>query len=626
MFIPMQEIATYMGCSEKTIRNDMKDISEWLKKKEMNVVRKPSVGVKIEGRKEQIDSILRDISNIKSNVTTIPDQQRLTKMAFMILTQNQPCTIQQLCGTFYVNKQVIKKDLEKIQHWLKRFQLTLHTKQKIGVTIEGNEIKWRSALARLDELKTSGSKEQFLEEWFLPHERNMIVQAFRSYNHVSNAGLSEENVRNLCIHTLIAIKRIKTKNRVVLPNVELKQIKEKKEYTDAQEIVSSLEKNFVVKFPESEVAYIAIHLLGTRQLYGENSKEFEIESNVSELVQFLIQEMSDLTGYEFEIDVDLRNGLTIHLKSAVNRLTHGLEVSNPMVQEIKKIYPYLFGLVVTALCKAKGMFSYPIPEEEAAYVCLHFQAGYERLKKKNGKHKRVLISCSMGIGVSHLLKTKLERKFHSLEIVGVVSTVDFQQMSMEKVDFVISTSPVQTSVPVFQVSPLLTDQEILRIQTFIEEKEKQWEHGETHELLQTYINKEMLLIETEIKHRFELIEQIGMYLVGKGLVSKEYIQSSIIRESLSSTAIGGGIAIPHGNPENVLKSSVGILYLKRPIDWEGQQVSLLFLLALKKEDTKTLRFLYQEIDRLSEQPFLMEQLAQLATKEEIIHALLASSN
>jgi hypothetical protein len=53
-------------------------------------------------------------------------------------------------------------------------------------------------------------------------------------------------------------------------------------------------------------------------------------------------------------------------------------------------------------------FDLYIPEEEAAYLTLHFQAAIERLRRSSHNPKRTIIVCHMGIGMSQLLRTKIK--------------------------------------------------------------------------------------------------------------------------------------------------------------------------------------------------------------------------
>lgn len=56
------------------------------------------------------------------------------------------------------------------------------------------------------------------------------------------------------------------------------------------------------------------------------------------------------------------------------------------------------------------------------------------------------------------------------------------------------------------------------------------------------------------------------------------------REDITSTSIGKGVAIPHGIHEFVIKPAICIIKLKKPIDWSGDEVDIVFVLALKFSD------------------------------------------
>lgn len=79
-----------------------------------------------------------------------------------------------------------------------------------------------------------------------------------------------------------------------------------------------------------------------------------------------------------------------------------------------------------------------------------------------------------------------------------------------------------------------------------------------------------------------------------------YIESAIDREKQSSTYIGKGIALPHGNPEKVLKSHMIIFKPSQPITWKQHEVKLVFFLAMSKKDLNINRKIIQSIAQLEE--------------------------
>ncbi|MFE6014691.1 PTS sugar transporter subunit IIA, partial [Bacillus thuringiensis] len=99
-------------------------------------------------------------------------------------------------------------------------------------------------------------------------------------------------------------------------------------------------------------------------------------------------------------------------------------------------------------------------------------------------------------------------------------------------------------------------------------------------------------------------------LHSKGYVDKEYAENAIIREKMSATTIGAGIAIPHGNPKFIQESVIAIATLKEPIDWGAEKVSLVFMLAVKSDGQEVTKQLFQELSFISEQPSFIQKLAK----------------
>ncbi len=74
-----------------------------------------------------------------------------------------------------------------------------------------------------------------------------------------------------------------------------------------------------------------------------------------------------------------------------------------------------------------------------------------------------------------------------------------------------------------------------------------------------------------------------------------------MREKMSATNIGAGIAIPHANSKYIKQSAIAIATLKEPIEWGTEKVSLVFMLAVKHEDQNKVKQLFSELSYLSEQ-------------------------
>jgi activator of the mannose operon, transcriptional antiterminator len=368
-------------------------------------------------------------------------------------------------------------------------------------------------------------------------------------------------------------------------------------------------------FPEEEIIYLALHFLGGKVRYHlhEEMEETGLSENnpyLDKVMDLLCIKMSQICLVDFQKDKVLMNGLKLHLNTALNRLEYGLSVSNPMLNEIKKLYPYMFDMVIHALEEIHSSTSLNIPEEEAGYITLHFQASIERLKDQRGKEKNTVIVCHMGVGMSQLLRTKIEQQFRNVHVMGCIGRADLESfLEKSNVDLVISTiSLPELKVPHIVVSPLLAASDEKRLEHFIKQQDHPVKKGNAESILLKYTTPFLVFLQEEAANKYELIEKMGNTLFQKGYVEKEYSQNAIIRERMSATTIGSGIAIPHGHPGLIKHSAIAVASLKESLEWGAEKVSLVFMLAVKNDRQEETRQLFRELSYLSSQPVFIQSM------------------
>ncbi|WP_275976745.1 BglG family transcription antiterminator [Metabacillus dongyingensis] len=612
----VQDIAEKVDCSEKTIRNDFKAIEEYIKQhSNASLIRKPGLGVYLEIEERDKTALFKQLH--LANNPVYESNERVLQIAYQLLMSVKPVTVQDFALQYFVNKAIIKKDLDKIDEWLKDMDLTLISKQRVGLTIIGAEKNKRTAFSRFYQLTNNmTSSNQFIKEQFSSYEAEAVKIELKELQNRHSLYFTDETVESLIIHTLLMIKRIKLKQPVSISEKEKSLLRDKKEYEWTSEFLKRLEPVFSLHFPEEEITYLALHILGGKIRYQQRNETDKLagftENNpmLLMLVHLLVNRMTELNMIEFTKDQTLLSGLKVHLYTTLNRLNYGLSVTNPMLDDIKKMYPYMFDMVINVLEEINQSFALSIPEEEAAYVTLHFQASIERLKSTREKKKNAVIVCHMGIGTSQLLKTKIERKFYSIHIMGCIAKADLKEfVSKYDVDLVISTvSLPELKIPHLVVSPLLTAAEEEKLMSFINQFEESVHHKIEESVLLKYTNPFLVFLQQDAEHRYEIIEMLADSLYEKGYVEKEYAHNAINREKMSSTTIGAGIAIPHGSPKLIKQSAIAIATLKKPIKWGSEKVTLVFMLAVKNDEHEETKQLFSELSYLTEQPAFIQTL------------------
>lgn len=631
--IRVQDIAAELNCSEKTIRNDFDEIERYLAEHTTaKLLRKPGTGVALTIGERDKEKLLSALFWSASNKEYHTDVNRSAAILYRLLMETRPTTIQELAAQHFVNKAAIKKDLDRFQPWLKKYNLSIVSKQKVGVTAEGEERDKRTALSKLSQL-TGQAGNQFIKDRFAPHEIELVARELKQLETDAGLFFTDEAMDNLLVHTLLMVRRTKLKQPISFLEQEKSLIREKREFPWTDAFVRRLERVFAVRFPEDEVAYLTAHILGGKIRSqtrieaglpaGGPSGSADDRGRVSGLVESLVQKMSALTLVEFARDPILLEGLRIHLYSAVNRLSYGLIVTNPMLLDIKKMYPYMFDMVIGATRGIGGELPFAIPEEEAAYLTLHFQAAVERLSQPAAKPKRIITVCHMGIGVSQILRTKLERKFLDLQVIDSVRKADLPAyLAREDADFIVSTIPLENVVPPhIVVSPLLDSGEIRKIEDFIGRLNEEREPADSGSILQQFTRPSLVFPQAGFGHRFEIIEYLANQLHEQGFVEQDYPHQALLRERVSSTTIGGGIAIPHGDPKLIRGSQIAVATLREPLDWDQEKVSVVFMLALDHQDQDSMKRLFQRLSLLSEQPSAVERMIRADTPEELLECL-----
>lgn len=133
-------------------------------------------------------------------------------------------------------------------------------------------------------------------------------------------------------------------------------------------------------------------LLGTKLLSQTKSQvDHVINDEILHLVHFVLEKIEEQLELGIQNDQELILGLSLHLKPAVNRIKFGMNIRNPMLQDIKNNYPLAYEAGIIAGIAVKEYTGIEMDENEIGYLALHFGAAIER-KNCNPVQSGVLLS------------------------------------------------------------------------------------------------------------------------------------------------------------------------------------------------------------------------------------------
>ena len=521
-----------IGCSTKTIQNEIKEVNKELKNCEIVSIR--GIGYKIEGNLDDIDiknSDLYDYDRV---------EYIIKKIINLSSTDKDTIKLEDLADSMYVSLSTVKNDLKEVKKILNEYNLKISSKHKQGICIEASE-------------------------------EDIIKFIINYSNKVDNSLSIKDFLNNNIIENLFSIKKILldtlSYENMILTDNEFKNI----------------------------VNYISIYLSRNNTNQSDFIKEYikkyksKKEKPISEDEQLLIRkaikefcrDLNIATSINLSHDKVFEECLFNHISNLYKRADLGINQYEMTAGEIKLKYPFPFELGKIAKKTIEKNLNMEISEDEVENIALHIGGALERIDKRDEKKVyRTIIVCTSGVGTSMLIKSKLENIFKGkLEIIKVIPSYLIDYVNVLDIDFVISTVEVNLeNINVIKVSPMLTDKEIKLIEKYIETENVYIDLD-----IQNLFSSELFFKDIKAETRSQVIDIMSKKLVEKGYIDDTMRQSYFERETIATTEIGNMVAIPHGAKGEVYENKVAIGILKEPISWEVGKVRLVIMLALDKE-------------------------------------------
>ncbi|MCI9976113.1 MULTISPECIES: BglG family transcription antiterminator [unclassified Clostridioides] len=597
----VKEIADDLDVSEKTVSKSLKEVEAVLKKIGLSLVRKPKIGVYIDG---DLKKILPYLDNKGSQIPTTREE-RVIYIYSILLKSNDYITIQQISDELYISRGTIERDLAEVEKLLKNEGVSIYKKPSKGIKLDISERDKRQLTAKFIHKFWSRNwyikqeQESFYQAFekiqadvngiFSEDDLSIIIDILRNFSRERNFEFSDYEFQSLVIHLAIAVERIR-KGEYIEESLYVGNI-ENNQMSNTTYLAKQLEQKFSILLPKSEIGYINLHLVAsdqhrdTTELKDTSDNHYETNTNnISNL-----REIIKNTLYETAYDKDLIDGLTSHVHSSINRLKYGLSIKNPYVNTIKQNFSLSFEQALDLKKVIEFIYDIRINDDECAYIALHFEAFRERVKELP-QNVRVVLVCSTGLGSSRLLSARIKKYFPMIKIEKILSVQELVSSKIDA-DLVISTIYLELeTIPTIIVSPILNESDIRTL-----EKNIQNVSGNTSKKYKSFKNlifKENILLNIEALNYEDVIKCITDNLIKKGFARDGIAESAIERESLSYTSFQS-IATPHANPSYIKKSNISIATLKNPITWGNEKVEVIFFISLENDKNLELDEIYE---------------------------------
>ena len=632
-FVTSKELAEYLSCSDRTVRNALKLIEKTMIIQGVQLISKQGQGYQMFFENQGAYQEFRQTYELEEDYTKTAVSKGDDRLVFILnklLFEQVPVLFDDLADELYVSRSTLSHDFKKIRVMLSEYNLSIESRANKGVYVSGEE----------------RDKRRFIINYFLKNQFFKAIHYYVKFNFFdqtvpleefarivldecqeANLKLSDFVLQNLVVH--IALSMIRLKSGFEIKNIDCQMTDDAIERKVAQRILSKVSQVTNQEFPVQEIDYITLHLLAKSQQCQKNQKNISEEVLKKSLFK-IFQNLGLDDIYNFSSDFQLIEGLITHLMTLQVRLESRITLNNPLVDEIKQNYSDIFFMTREILANMDMFIEWSISDDEIAYVSLHFLAAMERSKESTKFN--ILAICATGFGAAQMLRNRLETEFgNRVEVVDVIGYYELNQEKLRGIDFIVSAvdlSNLYFQIPVFKVSVFLKSDEIemirkamdqMQVSSYVQSsKISKFENNSFRQ----YFSKENFLISTE-SDKVNLLEKMVEGLsVGE---SNEFEQSLLHgikqREELSSVVFSEKIAVPHPIQPFGTEGKVSVAICKDSLLWDDQSshVQLVFLLSPSIYGNEGLATVTKKIVSLTENDELQNQLISCNNFEDFIN-------
>ncbi|OCN05821.1 hypothetical protein A4S06_07210 [Erysipelotrichaceae bacterium MTC7] len=631
--VTTDDISKAVKISEKTTRTKIAEINNYLVDNQLGkICKKPRIGNWLDANEVQRTKIRQVIYN-NEELLTIPNRDERMYEVLSYIFKNRKkevITTTKLSNHLYLSVPTVLKVIQDCKLFFEHYNIELKNTRNDGLIIIFTESNYRNALRNVivrnpQKIAIERNIMDILPGVRLEKVKRIMLDCESQWK----IEFSDDSFYEILVYFCIAISRC-NRGTFKMNKVNTKTLEKYHEYSFTKAIFEKIENDFQLSFKKEEIDFLVIQILCSRFVGDEVDLDDESVLNRFDerLVAFtdeLLIMISTIIDLDLSDDLILRNGLLNHLRSTLFRMEYGKSSSNSMLYYIKSEYRDLFRQLWSTSVLFEKHFNFKMTEDELGFICLYIQAAIERKQLS----ARLLIVSNLPNSMLQLAMQKINRAFPEIIEIKVTGTHDFRVNRYEGFDIILTTSELDTtSNQVLFIPELLGDGWINEISNKVKEI-KMNQSGKAHifdsECHQLF-SPELIFTRINVKDKKELLKLMCARLLQKGLVASGFENSVLEREQATTTEIGNGVALPHGNQRYVNEPKVVVAVLDKPILWDREEVEIVFLLAIRMgndQEKNVAQLFYKQYVSLVDENKKIEKIKSMKSNVDLYKYLIS---
>ncbi len=623
-----QQIADNVGLSEKTVRTRINQLNDWLVEHGLGrIERKQGTGIWLEleeGQKEQLSGRLQTSDDLPAS-TGFDNRNKQLIGKLLKLKPGETTTLQQLADSLYLSPPTVGGLLKVVSDWFTERHLEVTSIRSKGICLEGDEYNFRIAI-RDYMMEMMPEVLEALLGTFAPgvdvaRIRQIVVEAENAWR----IELADRSFKVVWIMTCLSMARKCPAEEKTFISAE-ENIQHYNEYSFAESIYQRIEKEYQIKIAETDIRFLAVLLLSAKKLKNfqdlqEEDYAKQYDKDLEKFVKLVIDTIDSVLDIDLSEDQLLVESLMLHMRSAIFRMKYSTATGDNISKYVKSEYKQTFLATWSTSNLFEEYYDVQVTEDELAGITLYIQAAIIRQKK--GRPIMALLVSESGMATSQLNIEKLKYSIPEITDIRATSYHDFRLSQCKDMDVIINTTGSDIHDDrIVAVDARLSEQGIESVRQkvnqiyYFRKREEFHFNSLCHQLFEV----DLFLLKPEVENKDQLITMMVKKLEEKGDVTSNYLQSVFDRERATTTSIGRGVAIPHGNMAEVNEPKIVVAILDKPISWHDDMVDVVFLLAVKmtsQVEIKRTKQFYKDFLQLTDNDENLEAMKKLKTPLDI---------
>ena len=612
----VETLATKLDVSQKTIRNDIKELNCLL-----------GGYACISNNKGECKLIVfapNGFSEIRNKICAQEDlfnssQTRMAYMFWQLMHAKEPYLTDDLSEEMKVARTTTISDLNRLRKAIDKYDLKIKGKANTGLTLCGDEFKIRMFVL-----------ENIYEQLYLNFPLGQTIRE-KLYDFQERLGMDALGFGFFYRFFVVMIQRIESGHMIKMLESKYEDLYQSSAYNIVDEFLNEIEQVKGYKISKEERLFLSISVAGMRT--PANTAEIEQKISISEGVADLIIEMLDRIKEELNVTVianELFDDFVYHVFFMINRLKYGFHIYNPMVDDFKNKYSVAYKMAEIGKEVLEERADIKMTEDEMGFLAAYF--GVFLVEQEPEKKRcRIAIVCGSGKIIGRLIENQLKKIF-DIEPEFEFFYGEFDEQKKDDFDYIVTTTEldIDTKTPVIFMDEVFDRQ---YIQRKFENIRYLSEAGRTirkgiDSLFMNLLDETRFFVLDEDSSYDENVDRMVRSLTNQGELDAGFAQRIREREKYSTMVLDQNIAFPH--TENMLPKltlALGVFpnMLK---DEKYGSIRLVILLGIPEsmEDDTGLVRLYDDILSIGKNPDVLSKIQSMESYRDFLLYIAEGNN